>query len=136
MLAGCLTCGSSIFVESARRRGEIALYVLPRAVRASIPERWLRNGQRVTRVTERYASFGVVRGYEIAHGIHGRAAFALSLATLLTAGVHRPDTLRGMARWMLAFVMKGGTRKPKMKPAVTSQANGSSDGVPHQNGHP
>lgn len=53
VLASCLACGSSIFVESARRRGEIALYVLPRAVRASIPQRWLRSGSGVLRVTER-----------------------------------------------------------------------------------
>ena len=33
--------------------------------------------------------------------------FILSLSTLLTAAIHRPDTLRGLSRWTLAFVMKG-----------------------------
>jgi hypothetical protein len=42
VLAGCLACGGSIWLESARRRGEMALYVLPRAVRSIMPGRWLR----------------------------------------------------------------------------------------------
>ncbi|TFY71818.1 hypothetical protein EVG20_g1212, partial [Dentipellis fragilis] len=32
ILAGCLACGSSIWVENRRRRGEMALYVMPRAI--------------------------------------------------------------------------------------------------------
>ena len=31
----------------------------------------------------------------------------LSLSTILTAAVHRPDSLRGLSRWTLAFIMKG-----------------------------
>ena len=31
--------------------------------------------------------------------------FILSLSTLVTAAVHRPDTLRGLSRWTLAFIM-------------------------------
>jgi len=36
-----------------------------------------------------------------------RLAFILSMATLLTAATHRPDTLRGLSRWTLAFVTNG-----------------------------
>lgn len=34
-------------------------------------------------------------------------AFVLSLATLLTSASHRPDSLRGLSRWALAFVING-----------------------------
>ncbi|KAJ7597043.1 hypothetical protein C8J56DRAFT_850944 [Mycena floridula] len=88
ILAGCLLCPSSIFIEEGRRRGEMALYVLPKAVRASLPHRWLRSGNRGVVMTE-------------------QVAFVLSLASLLTASVHAPDTLRGLSRWTLAFVTNG-----------------------------
>ena len=39
--------------------------------------------------------------------ISARLVFILSLSTLLTAAVHRPDTLRGLSRWTLSFVMRG-----------------------------
>lgn len=119
VLAGCLACGGSIWVESARRRGEIALYVLPRAVRASIPERWLRSGHRATRIMERSVCDGLRSCMNIwANDFSIRLAFALSLASLLTTAVHRPDTLRGMSRGMLAFVMNGSMRKPKASTAA------------------
>ncbi|KZT65137.1 hypothetical protein DAEQUDRAFT_731761 [Daedalea quercina L-15889] len=86
--AGSLVCGGSIWIEQGRRRGEIALYMLPRAIRACLPERWVRSGAK-----------GVQWGE--------RLAFVLSLATILTAAVHRPDSLRGLSRWALAFIMKG-----------------------------
>ncbi|KAI0756983.1 hypothetical protein C8Q80DRAFT_1264970 [Daedaleopsis nitida] len=86
--AGSLICGSSIWIERGRRRGEMALYVLPRAIRACLPAEWLKSGQKSVRWAE-------------------RLMFILSLSTLLTAAIHRPDTLRGLSRWTLAFVMKG-----------------------------
>ncbi|KAF9229279.1 hypothetical protein BS17DRAFT_771260 [Gyrodon lividus] len=43
-LAGSLVCGASIWIENVRRRGEMALYVLPKASRAFIPEQWLSSG--------------------------------------------------------------------------------------------
>ncbi|RPD82545.1 hypothetical protein L226DRAFT_607652 [Lentinus tigrinus ALCF2SS1-7] len=85
---GSLVCGASIWIERGRRRGEMALYVLPRAIRACLPEKWLKSGRPSVRWTE-------------------RLIFILSLSTLLTAAIHRPDTLRGLSRWTLAFVMKG-----------------------------
>ncbi|KAH9004027.1 hypothetical protein EDB86DRAFT_2122887 [Lactarius hatsudake] len=88
VLAGCLACGGSIWVESGRRRGEMALYVLPRAIRACLPNRWLRSGRKSVYAIE-------------------RAVFTLSLATLLTTAVHHPETLRGLSRWTLGFVLRG-----------------------------
>ncbi|KAH9954422.1 hypothetical protein BC827DRAFT_1143868 [Russula dissimulans] len=88
VMAGCLACGSSIWIESGRRRGEIALYVLPRAIRACFPDRWLRSGRKSVYAIE-------------------RIVFTASLATLLTAAVHHPETLRGLSRWTLGFVLQG-----------------------------
>lgn len=53
VLAGCLVCGSSIWIENGRRRGEMALYVLPRAVRASLPDAWIRHDSKKARIAER-----------------------------------------------------------------------------------
>jgi len=88
VLAGCVACGGSIWIESGRRRGEMALYVLPRAIRACLPDRWLRSGRKSVYVIE-------------------RIAFTLSLATLLTTAVHRPEMLRGLSRWTLDFILRG-----------------------------
>ncbi|KAG8219811.1 hypothetical protein J3R82DRAFT_784 [Butyriboletus roseoflavus] len=87
-LAGSLVCGASIWIENARRRGEMALYVLPKALRASISEKWLRSGHPVVQFAE-------------------CLTFILSLASLLTFSVHQPESLRGLSRWTLAFVVKG-----------------------------
>ena len=52
-------CGSSIWIEDGRRRGEMALYVLPRALRACLPNTWVKGGNRGVKVVERYDYFGV-----------------------------------------------------------------------------
>ncbi|KAG1825935.1 uncharacterized protein BJ212DRAFT_1260134 [Suillus subaureus] len=88
VLAGSLTCGWSILIENTRRRGEMALYVLPRAVKASLPAKWIAGNHAGARLAE-------------------RIVFVLSLASLLTFAVHEPESLRGLSRWTLAFVMKG-----------------------------
>lgn len=54
IMAGCLLCGTSIWLENGRRRGEMALYVLPRAVRAILPDRLVKSGHRGARLAERY----------------------------------------------------------------------------------
>ncbi len=36
-----------------------------------------------------------------------RIVFTLSLATLLTTAVHHPETLRGLSRWTLGFILRG-----------------------------
>lgn len=63
VMAGCLVCGSSIWIESGRRRGEMALYVLPRAIRACLPDRWLRSGRKGVYAIEQLVFFsaGIVR---------------------------------------------------------------------------
>ncbi|KAJ7092732.1 hypothetical protein C8R44DRAFT_646655 [Mycena epipterygia] len=88
VLAGCLVCGSSIWIENGKRRGEMALYVLPRAVRACLPDAWVRSGNSGVRMAE-------------------RIAFVLSLSSLLTAVNHHPHALRGLSRWALRFMIKG-----------------------------
>ncbi|KAF7339468.1 hypothetical protein MSAN_02161100 [Mycena sanguinolenta] len=88
VLAGCLVCGSSIWIENGRRRGEMSLYVLPRAVRACLPDRWVRSGNTGVRLAE-------------------RITFVVSLSALLTAASHHPHTLRGLSRWGLRFIVKG-----------------------------
>ncbi|EEP81531.1 predicted protein [Uncinocarpus reesii 1704] len=40
--AGCMMCGWSIFVESAKKRQEIALFVAPRAIATFLPRRYER----------------------------------------------------------------------------------------------
>lgn len=57
ILAGCMACGSSIWIENGRRRGEMALYVLPRAVRTLLPENWIRRGNRQVKFAERSVFF-------------------------------------------------------------------------------
>lgn len=53
VLAGCLMCGGSIWIEQGKRRGEIALYVLPRALRTILEESWLKSGSRSLILLER-----------------------------------------------------------------------------------
>lgn len=52
-MAGSLLCGSSIWIENGRRRGEMALYVLPRAIRTLFPYKWMKSGNRGVRLVER-----------------------------------------------------------------------------------
>jgi hypothetical protein len=54
VMAGSLACGSSIWIENGQRRGEMALYVLPRAIGACLPDTWVRSGNRAVRITERF----------------------------------------------------------------------------------
>jgi len=85
--AGSFVCGASIWLEQGKRRGEMALYVLPRAIRASLPDKFLKNG----------------KGVQLLE----RATFVLSFASLLTAAWHNQDSLRGLSRWTLAFIING-----------------------------
>ena len=53
VLMGSLTCGWSVLIENARRRGEMALYVLPKALRASLPK-WITTSSHIgARMAER-----------------------------------------------------------------------------------
>ncbi|EIN13741.1 hypothetical protein PUNSTDRAFT_109923 [Punctularia strigosozonata HHB-11173 SS5] len=86
ILAGCLACGGSIWIENGRRRGEMALYVLPRAIRSCLPGTWIRSRGSIANVAE-------------------RLIFAASLSSLLTAAVHGPNSLRGLSRLALALLV-------------------------------
>jgi len=88
ILAGCLVCGFSIGLEKGKRRGEIALYVLPRAIRTCLPAKWVKSGSKTVLNLE-------------------RLAFAWSLASLLTMAIHQPQVLRGLSRWTLGYIMEG-----------------------------
>jgi len=59
IMLGSLACGSSIWIESGRRRGEMALYVLPRAVRACLPAQ-IKSGNRAMKLAERFVSFAIL----------------------------------------------------------------------------
>ncbi|KAF9453821.1 hypothetical protein P691DRAFT_755182 [Macrolepiota fuliginosa MF-IS2] len=88
LLAGSLLCGSSIWVENGRRRGEMALYVMPKAFRACLPDNWVKARNQPAKIAE-------------------RTAIVMSISMLLTAAIHRPESLRGLSRWTLAFIMNG-----------------------------
>ncbi|KIJ45580.1 hypothetical protein M422DRAFT_166523 [Sphaerobolus stellatus SS14] len=100
ILAGCLVCGASIGIERGSRRGEIALYVMPRAIRACLPAKWIKSGSWTVRNLE-------------------RLTFVWSLASLLTMAIHKPEALRGIARWTLGYIMQGKKTRSK-KPNQTA----------------
>jgi hypothetical protein len=96
-------------MEDGRRRGEMALYVLPRAVRTLLPDNWIRNGSRKMQFAERFVSFLIISSISLQ--ITYRMAFILSFSALMTTAIHRPEALRGLSRWALAFV----TSSPNVK---------------------
>ncbi|TFK77093.1 hypothetical protein BDN72DRAFT_890869 [Pluteus cervinus] len=124
VMAGCLACGGSIWIENPRRRGEMALYVLPRAIRACLPESWVRGSNKTALLLERFT-------------------FVLSLSYLLSAGIHQPETLRGLSHWTLAFITNG----PNLKfwkrknsadplPEKSLESSSSSDSNTHEQDTP
>lgn len=56
IMVGSLLCGSSIWIENGRRRGEMALYVLPRAIRSLLPHKWMMHGNLGIKLIERSVS--------------------------------------------------------------------------------
>jgi hypothetical protein len=56
-----------------------------------------------------------------------RIVFTLSLATLLTTAVHHPETLRGLSRWTLGFILQGpnALRLQKKKPDASGVPDGA-----------
>ncbi|KAM0793176.1 hypothetical protein ACM66B_000649 [Microbotryomycetes sp. NB124-2] len=82
---GCFVCGLSVLIENKRRRKEMALYVAPRALYATMEEivpGFLQNGK-----------LGQFMTYYIE-----RAVFAASTGTVIAAMVHRPDLVSGVVR--------------------------------------
>ncbi|KAF9893726.1 hypothetical protein FE257_009896 [Aspergillus nanangensis] len=80
---GCLMCGWSILVESARKRQEIALFVAPRAVATVLP-----------------------RFYHKKYQYRERVTFAISAAILFTCLQERPSMVRGVFGRIGAGVVK------------------------------
>ncbi|KAF9076285.1 hypothetical protein BDP27DRAFT_1358278 [Rhodocollybia butyracea] len=124
ILAGCLMCGSSIWIENGRRRGEMALYVLPRAIRASLPDGLVKSRKGIVLMLE-------------------RLTFMLSLSTLLTAAIHKPESLRGLSRWGLSFIMSGPhagfwqrrRRNFETRPSTPRRIDTPSPGTPEADQH-
>jgi hypothetical protein len=133
VLIGSLTCGWSVLIENARRRGEMAIYVLPKALRASLPPNWIASNHTGARLAERLVlSWGHIAMLMESY----RIVFILSLASLLTFAVHEPHSLRGLSRWTLAFVMKGsnaGFWKKCKREVATSPPTPSSNSTSTQN---
>jgi hypothetical protein len=72
-LTGCLLCGWSILLESSKKRGEMALYVAPRALATVLPVP---------------KSASIREGRQIGEKGLESIAFAVSLAILMTASKH------------------------------------------------
>lgn len=53
---GCIICCLSLYIEKGRRRGEIALYVLPRSIRTLFKESWLRSDGLSVQWAERFVA--------------------------------------------------------------------------------
>ena len=105
LLVGSLACGNSIWIENGRRRGEMALYVLPRALKTCFPNSWLNGRNRVVSLFERYVY--ITACFLYLWFCRCSVTFMVSLSTLLTAAIHHPDTLRGLSRRTLAFIISG-----------------------------
>jgi hypothetical protein len=82
ILGGCAACGWSIFFEVPRRRIELMLFVLPRAVAVWLPRRYERRQRWMEQV-----------------------AFTLSAAVVLTAAQHWPERVRGVFGRLLKGVL-------------------------------
>ena len=88
---GCLLCGWSILLESPKRRGEMALYVAPRAMATVLP------------VPE---SASIREGTESGRKRLESIAFAVSLAVLMTASKYGgKDSVRGFIGGTLKKLM-------------------------------
>lgn len=108
----------------------MALYVLPRALRTCLPSSWLKNNLRGIRFVERFV---VTFTYMDCSEHFLSIAFVLSFSSLLTAAIHRPDSLRGLSRWTVAFITNGPNagfwkrrrRDPSVPPTPSSPATPS-----------
>ena len=89
-LLGCFVCALSVLIENPRRRGEMALYVAPRALYALLDDVKLSPG----------GLFKGARSRRLALAIE-KVVFALSTSAVLTTAVHRPHALRGFVRSLM-----------------------------------
>ncbi|KAI9306342.1 hypothetical protein BJ944DRAFT_160060 [Cunninghamella echinulata] len=93
-LIGCMMCGLSLLIENKHRRGEMALYVVPRALFS---------------ITERIVEPWFVRGRwwepKVAETVE-TLAFAASMTTLLSAMYRDKDMVRSSVKGILNWIMK------------------------------
>lgn len=136
VLLGTAPAGLAMYIEKGRRRGELALYVLPRAVRTLLAERWVRSGKRSARWSERCAGPLLQCSYHQTNAdCFLRLAFILSTVTIVTLFKQNPDSIRGITKKVMAFVYQGwpGLRRSKsltieeaQAPQLDPQSNGNS----------
>lgn len=92
-LVGCMLCGLSLLIESPHRRGEMALYVVPRAM-LSMFERVLGPHQKG-------------RWWEsVATEAAETTVFASSMAVVLDAMFNDKSHVRSSVRGFLSWIMK------------------------------
>jgi len=134
---GVAPAGLSMYIENGRRRGELALYVLPRAVRTLLAERWLRSGKRSARWSERYAEPYLQHSYcQTDMKWFLSLVFILSMVTIITLSKQNPASIRGVTKKVMAFMYQGwpGLRRskiltieePQMPPRSEPPSNGQS----------
>jgi hypothetical protein len=94
-----------LYIERGKRRGEIALYVLPRAIRTLFKESWLRSGSRSVLWAERFVHSLAIFAARVLK--YNRIAFACACSALVTFAKHDSSSLRGLSRWGLGYVYEG-----------------------------
>jgi hypothetical protein len=91
-LTGCILCGWSILLESPKKRGEMALYVAPRALATVLPVP---------------KSASIRDGMQTGEKRLESLAFATSLAVLMTASKHGGEgSVRGFIGGTLKRLME------------------------------
>ena len=127
---GVAPAGLAMYIENGRRRGELALYVLPRAVRTLLAERWLRSGKRSARWSERYVEPHLQCSYcQTDTEWFLRLVFVLSMVTIVTLFKQNPASIRGVTKKVMAFMYQGwpGLRRSKTLTIEETQTPPRSD---------
>jgi hypothetical protein len=99
---GCLLCGWSVLFEITRRRVELMLFVLPRALGVWFPRRYERQ------VCNHNSNFCHIPRHVLTmqqHRWREQVTFALSAAVILTAAQEKPDRVRGVFGRVLGRVI-------------------------------
>ncbi|PRP80383.1 hypothetical protein PROFUN_11981 [Planoprotostelium fungivorum] len=100
-LIGSLICGLSILIENKRRRSEMALYVLPRALYILLDQlylgRGLSNGKNDAQIfVDRLSR--TMRWEKL--------VFGLSMGTVVTSLRYKPELVRGLVKGVLVYTRK------------------------------
>ncbi len=139
ILLGVAPAGLAMYIEKGRRRGELALYVLPRAVRTLLAERCVRSGKRSARWSERCAEPHPQYSYRHTNADWFlRLAFILSMVTIVTLFKQNPASIRGVTKKVMAFMYQGwpGLRRSKTLTIEEAQAAAQLDSTSNGNSRP